>query len=234
MGLEQKVALTDEIFKEKPTSLASILVFPRMGVAMQQLDVAIHVLLVTFQARSRGAHEWPVVTGDIQEVCLQRLRAGARFNEGLPPELFVQNVQQFCDEHAGRFLLAFVYGYLGESDLCSVRTEAEKYLVLATLNLLEYIAFVGSVSAAKWLRVPAWSRWRTRTLTASAACTANNSSSTWQAPRARRRTAVGVRRAGHGCQVADRCCHTALPRPCRLRARLRRAGEPAGYERLHD
>ena len=65
MSLEQKVALTDEIFKEQPTLLASILVLPRMGVAMAQLDVAIHVLLVTFQAMKLSGHQWPVVTEDI-------------------------------------------------------------------------------------------------------------------------------------------------------------------------
>ena len=58
-------------------------------------------------------------------------------------------VQQFCNEHAERNPLAFVYGYLGDHDLWAVRTEAEKYLVLATLNLVECIAFVGSAAAAK-------------------------------------------------------------------------------------
>jgi hypothetical protein len=149
MSLEQKVALTDEIFKEQPTLLASILVLPRMGVAMEQLDVAIHVLLVTFQAMKLSGHQWPVVTEDIQEACLQRLTARARFNEGLPPELVAQIVQQFCDEHPERNLLAFAYGYLGDHDLWAVRTEAEKYLVLASLNLVECVAFVGSTTTAR-------------------------------------------------------------------------------------
>jgi len=149
MSLEQKVALTDEIFAKQPTLLASILVLPRMGVAMEQLDVAIHVLLVTFQAMKLSGHQWPVVTEDIQEGCLQRLTARVCFNEGLPPELVAQVVQQFCDEHAERNLLAFAYGYLGDHDLWAVRTEAEKYLVLATLNLVECVTFVGSAAAAR-------------------------------------------------------------------------------------
>ncbi len=149
MSLEQKVALTDEIFKEQPTLLASILFLPRMGVSMVQLDLAIHVLLVAFQSMKLSGHCWCVVTEDIQEGCLQRLTARMRFNEGLPPELVAKIVQQYCDEHAERFLLAFVYGYLGDHDLWAVRTEAEKYLVLATLNLVECIAFVGSTAAAR-------------------------------------------------------------------------------------
>lgn len=53
-------------------------------------------------------------------------------------------IQQFCDERPKRFLLAFVYGYLSDRDLLGVRTDAEKYLVLAALNLAECVAFVGS------------------------------------------------------------------------------------------
>jgi hypothetical protein len=56
-------------------------------------------------------------------------------------------VQQFCDEHPERYLLAFVYGYLGDHDLLRVRTEAEKYLLLAALNLAECVAFVGSTTS---------------------------------------------------------------------------------------
>ena len=64
----------------------------------------------------------------------------------MPPDLAAQTVQRFCDEHAERYLLAFVYGYLGDHDLLAVRTEAEKYLLMVTLNLVECVAFVGSVA----------------------------------------------------------------------------------------
>jgi hypothetical protein len=52
--------------------------------------------------------------------------------------------KQFHNEHAERYLLAFVYGYLGEHDLMAVRTEAEKYLMMGALNLVECVAFVGA------------------------------------------------------------------------------------------
>ena len=80
--------------------------------------------------------------------CLQRLTARARFSEGLPNELTTQVVQQFCDEHRERYLLAFVYGHLREHDLMAVRTEAEKYLMLGALNLVECVAFVGAANAS--------------------------------------------------------------------------------------
>ncbi|MDM0008838.1 hypothetical protein QTI51_28880 [Variovorax sp. J22G73] len=141
MSQTQKVALADEIFLRQPNMLASILALPRMGVGMVQLEVPLHILLVTFQAMKLSGLAWPIVSEDVQETCMQRLTARARFNEGLPGELADQVVQQFCDEHPERYLLAFVYGYLGEHDLLGVCTDAEKYLMLAALNLVECVAF---------------------------------------------------------------------------------------------
>jgi len=147
MGQAQKVALADEIFLQQPNMLASILALPRMGVAMVQLEVPLHILLVTFQAMKLSGRAWPIVTEDVQETCMQRLTARARFNEGLPVDMANKVVQQFCDEHPERYLLAFVYGYLGDHDLLSVRTDAEKFILLGALNLAECVAFVGSTTS---------------------------------------------------------------------------------------
>ena len=144
MDHAQKVRLADEIAAQRPNLLASILVLPRMGVDLEELEVPLHILLVTFQAMKRSGHVWPIVSEDVQDRCLQRLTARARFNEELPRELADQLVQQFCDEHPERYLLAFVYGYLGDHNLLRVRTEAEKYLLMAALNLAECVAMVGS------------------------------------------------------------------------------------------
>ena len=147
MSPAQKVSLADEIFAQQPNMLASILALPRMGVDMVQLEVPLHILFVTLRAMKLSGQAWPVITEDIQDSCLQRLTARARFNEGLPADLTNKVVQQFCDEHRERYLLAFVYGYLGDNDLLAVRTEAEKYLMLGALNLVECVAFVGAANA---------------------------------------------------------------------------------------
>lgn len=144
MSHDQKVRLADEVYEQQPNLLASVLVLPRMGVSMAQLEIPLHILLVTFQAMKRSVSAWPTISESVQETCLQRLTARARFNEGLPDQLAAKVVKQFCDEHAERFLLAFVYGYLGDHDLLQVRTDAEKFLLLAALNLVECVAFVGS------------------------------------------------------------------------------------------
>lgn len=143
MSHAQKVCLADEIYAQQPNMLASVLVLPRMGVSMAQLEVPLHILLVTFQAMKRSGRTWPIISEEMQETCLQRLTGRARFNDGLPDELATQVVKQFCGEHPERYLLAFAYGYLGEHDLLSVRTDAEKFLLLAALNLVECVAFAG-------------------------------------------------------------------------------------------
>lgn len=43
-------------------------------------------------------------------------------------------------------MLAFAYGYLGDHDLMRVRTDAEKYMLMAALNLVECVAFAASMS----------------------------------------------------------------------------------------
>ena len=146
---DQKVQLADEIYAQQPNMLASILALPRMGVDKVQLEVALHILLVTFQAMKLSGHKWPLITEDIQDGCLQQLTARARFNEGLPADLATKVVEQFCDEHAERYLLAFVYGYLGDHGLMAMRTEAQKYLMMGALNLVECVAFVGAAKPSR-------------------------------------------------------------------------------------
>jgi hypothetical protein len=148
MAPAQKVRLADEIFAKQPNLLASILALPRIGVGMVELEVPLHILFVTFQAMKRSGHAWPIVTEELQDRCMQRLTARARFNDGLPGDLADQVAQQFCDEHPERYLLAFVYGYLGEHELLRVRTDAEKYLLMAALNLVECVASVGSTTSS--------------------------------------------------------------------------------------
>ena len=110
-----KVRLADEVFLAQPNLLGSILVLPRMGVSMPDVEIAVHILLVAFQAMKRSRHRWDMVTEDVLEGCMQRLTGRLRFNEGLPAELAVKVTTQFCDEHAERYLLAYVYGQLGDT-----------------------------------------------------------------------------------------------------------------------
>jgi hypothetical protein len=122
---------------------------PRHGVDMLQLEVPIHVLLVAARAVKHCGQAVPTISEDVQETCLQRLAATMQFTEGVPPEFVEQMITKFCVDHPERYLLAFVYGHLGEHDLLRVRTDAEKFLILVVLNLVERVAYVGAQLQSK-------------------------------------------------------------------------------------
>ncbi|MDQ5961004.1 MAG: hypothetical protein QG592_2087 [Pseudomonadota bacterium] len=140
MNAQEKVLLADEIFAHQSNLLASVLVLPRMGVSLQQLEVPITILLVIWQAMKTSGRNWPMISEDIRERCLQRLTARSRFIEGLPVALQQRAVQDQIEEHGEPQLLAHVYGQLRENGLLAIRTDAEKYLVLAALNLVDCVA----------------------------------------------------------------------------------------------
>ena len=140
MSAAQRVELADEIYLRQPNLLASVLVLERMGTSLQQLEVPIYILMVAYQAIKASGLNWPLITEDVQERCLQRLSGSIQFDEGLSPELMRQAAQQRVGGHAQRYLLAFVHGYLRDHELLAVRSDAEKYLLLAAFNLVECIA----------------------------------------------------------------------------------------------
>lgn len=144
MDAAERVRLADEVFAHQPNLLASVLVLRQMGASLRHMDVPIHILLVAYQAMKASGHTWPVISENTQEACLRRLTERIRFTEGMSGRALRRSMQQYIDEHREPYLLAFAYGHLGDNDLLGVRTEAEKCLLLATLNLVECIAFAAA------------------------------------------------------------------------------------------
>lgn len=66
MSAQQKIELADEIYVQQPNLLTSILVLPRHGVDMLQLEVPIHVLQVAFPAMKHCGHALPTISEDVQ------------------------------------------------------------------------------------------------------------------------------------------------------------------------
>jgi hypothetical protein len=141
MNTQQQAALGDEIFAHQPNLLGSIVVLRRMGASDPQIGIALRVLLVAWLAMKASGHRWPLISEDDQDLCLQRLTARVRFVKGLSPGPLQRAVAQHISEHAEPQLLAFAYGHLRESGVLGARSKAEKYVLLATLNLVECIAF---------------------------------------------------------------------------------------------
>ena len=68
MSHDQKVHLADEIYAQQSNMLASILALPGMGVDMVQLEVALHVLFVTFQATFTGTKDLAALSAAAAEL----------------------------------------------------------------------------------------------------------------------------------------------------------------------
>ena len=143
MGMNERVGLADEVFARQLNLLASVVVLRRMGASDVQIETPLHVLLVSWQAIKSSGLQWPVISEDDRDTCMRRLTAKARFVEGLSPALLDQAVAQQIAEHREQYhLFAFAFGTLRANNLLGVATDAEKCVLLATLNLVECIAFV--------------------------------------------------------------------------------------------
>ena len=144
MGFQERERLADEIHARQPNLLFSVLVLQRYGATLEQLDVVLNLLFVFYEAmRSSGSH-WPVISEEVQERCLAWIAGRVRFIEGLTPQLQARATEDAVGDHAEQQLLAYVFGKFKESGLLGVKTEAEKMLMLAALNLVECVAETAS------------------------------------------------------------------------------------------
>ena len=130
----------DSSDRSRRASHYSVLVLQRHGATRVQIEVVLNLLLVFHEALKIGGGAWPVVSEDVQERCLKWVSGRARFIEGLSPKLQTQAAADAVGDHPEQQLLAYVFGKFKESDLLGIKTEAEKMLMLAALNLVECIA----------------------------------------------------------------------------------------------
>jgi hypothetical protein len=102
--------------------------------------VVLNILLVFYLAMGCSGGSWPAISEDTQERCLKRVSGRVRFIEGLTPQQQRQATTDAVNDHPEKLLLAYVFGKFGEHGLMGVKTETEKMLMLAALNLVECIA----------------------------------------------------------------------------------------------
>ena len=140
MSLQERERLAEEVHDRQPNLFFSVLVLRRYGATLEQIEVVLNLLLVCFEAMRCSDGSWPVVSEDVQERCLARISGRVRLIEGLTPQLQTQATLDAVGDHPEQQLLAYVYGKFKESGLLGIKTETEKMLMLAALNLVESIA----------------------------------------------------------------------------------------------
>ena len=140
MSFNDRERLADEIHAQQPNVFFSVLALQRFGATLEQMEVVLNLLFVFYSAMKMSGKVWPVISEDVQERGLKRINARARFIERLTPQQQHQATADAIADHTEQQILAYAFGKLGEHGLLGIKTEAEKMIMLAAINLVECIA----------------------------------------------------------------------------------------------
>jgi hypothetical protein len=82
MTFDERIRLADDVYEQQPNLLASVLILHRYGATFEKIEVVLNLPLVFHEAMKGSGMRWPVISNDMQDRCLQRVTARARFIEG--------------------------------------------------------------------------------------------------------------------------------------------------------
>ncbi len=149
MDIAQKERLADELFHAQPTMFGSALALQRMGVSLAKIEVVLELLFVCFQAMKQSGLRWPLITEAHLDKQLERYVATVRLGEDLSAKQRQRAMTQYIESHPEKPLLAHVTGELNKW-LASVPPKlTDKYVMLASINFVNCIAFTTIPTAAK-------------------------------------------------------------------------------------
>ncbi len=140
MAVRQKELVCVRIYIEQPHLLASVVVLPRLEVPMEAVDVVLNILIVLMLAVETSGQRLNVVSEDDQEREMARLVSAIGFSEGLDDASMKQSLEQMTAFRHEPVLLAYVIDTLRRAGLAVIRSKAEKYPVLAAVNLVNCVA----------------------------------------------------------------------------------------------
>src|ERR1035437_6412005 len=95
MSISQKEMVADELFRDQPNMLGSVLVQKQMGVSFEKIEFLLEILLICFQAMKESGLTWPLITEDEQEKQLTRYVATVKFGDDLSAPLQEHAMKQY-------------------------------------------------------------------------------------------------------------------------------------------
>ena len=140
MSHPERLSVFETIYEKQPNLLASVLVQRKFGASYEKIEVLTELLLICWEAMRESGETWPLISEEIQERMLGRLVAHMKFREGLPPTYGDVAIAQWVEAHAEKWLLGAALLKLQEQGLEQVESEADKFVVLAALNMVECVA----------------------------------------------------------------------------------------------
>jgi hypothetical protein len=144
MSLKDKEALADEIYLHQPHLLASCLVQSRLGVEPAAVEFLLNILFVCYQSMKESGLHWSVITENEQERQMQRWIGAVQFSEHEMGSAADGAREQYASQHPEQPLLAFVLSetnqWLGAISKRNAEAESDKFVMMASMNLVNCIA----------------------------------------------------------------------------------------------
>lgn len=140
MSFAERERLADEVHDRQPNLFHSVLVLQRHGATRDHIEVVLSVLLVFYEAMRIACGRWPVISEEVQERCLRKLKERASSIDGLSWQLQAEAAGNSADDHREQQLIAYVYSKFKERGLLCDNAEAGRLLLLTALHLVECIA----------------------------------------------------------------------------------------------
>ena len=140
MSLKEKETQFDEIYKEQPNLLASVLVLHKMGRTYEEMDVLFHILLVIHLSLKESGTKIETVSEDLQEQQLTRYIGHVKFMDDLTDKDQERALSDYMENHGEMPLMAYAITQMREAGFPYKRDEDSKQLMLCGMNLVNCIA----------------------------------------------------------------------------------------------
>jgi hypothetical protein len=140
LNIKDKELICDEIFKEQPNLLGSVIVQQRLGNSLEDIDVLLEILIVLHFSLKEAGIRISKISEREQEHQLRILKETILFSEGLGQHLLKSSVDQYVSNHKEPILLAYVINAMQDAGFFERKEENLKYLIQAGVNLVACIA----------------------------------------------------------------------------------------------
>ncbi len=139
MDLVESEKVVDEIYIEQPNLLASVLVQNQMGNKIEDVEVLLNILIVTFLALKYSGVKIEKISEKTQEKELARYTGHIGFLEGLNNKTTEVAIKQFTESKSEKALMAYVIGTMLKAGFAKRKNENAKYLVMTGVNIVNCI-----------------------------------------------------------------------------------------------
>ena len=123
-----------------------------IGVEPAAVEFLLNILFVCYQSMKESGLYWSVITEDEQERQMQRWIGAVQFSEHAMGSAADGAREQYASQHPEQPLLAFVLSetnqWLGEIADRNAESESDRFVMMASMNLVNCIAGAPVLSAA--------------------------------------------------------------------------------------